>query len=97
MTKDGNQPRPPPPAQAKRKKFHHPLSIPDSQWTYSQWNISEEQMILSADRQPPPTTCTAEGGKGGLWEADDDGHSEGIKVVHETIIRSAEKGEQEQV
>ncbi|KAJ5787858.1 hypothetical protein N7457_002848 [Penicillium paradoxum] len=69
---------------SRRKKFRHPLSIPgDTQWN----TISDEQMILPTSRQQP-ATCTA-------GDADWDTHSQGsqgvIKVIHETIIHSAEK------
>ncbi|KAJ5734948.1 uncharacterized protein N7483_000073 [Penicillium malachiteum] len=69
----------------KRKKFRHPLSIPAT----TQWNtVSDEQMILPTSRQQPPT-CTA--GEGD-WDAISQGsHNGGIKVVHETIVHSAEK------
>ncbi|KAJ5724241.1 hypothetical protein N7488_002276 [Penicillium malachiteum] len=69
----------------KRKKFRHPLSIPVT----TQWNtVSDEQMILPTSRQQPPT-CT--GGEGD-WDAISQGsHNGGIKVIHETIVHSAEK------
>ncbi|KAJ5092648.1 hypothetical protein NUU61_007518 [Penicillium alfredii] len=69
----------------KRKKFRHPLSIPaDTQWN----TTSDEQMILPTSRQQPPT-CTAGDGD---WETTSHGsHGGGIKVVHETIVHSAEK------
>ncbi|KAJ6179944.1 hypothetical protein N7519_010405 [Penicillium mononematosum] len=68
---------------AKRKKFRHPLSIPDTQWN----TISDEQMILPTSRQQPPT-CTAGDGD---WDSRSQGSQGGIKVVHETIIQSTEK------
>ncbi|KAJ5203636.1 uncharacterized protein N7498_004515 [Penicillium cinerascens] len=69
----------------KRKKFLHPLSLPaDSQWN----TVSDEQMILPTSRQQAPT-CTA--GEGD-WETNSHAsHCGGIKVVHETIVHSAEK------
>lgn len=71
---------------ARRKKFRHPLSIPaDTQWNTT---TSDEHMILPSSRQQPPT-CTAGDGD---WEtASHASHSGGIKVVHETIVHSAEK------
>ncbi|CEJ59801.1 hypothetical protein PMG11_08405 [Penicillium brasilianum] len=70
----------------KRRKFRHPLSIPGD----TQWNaISDEQMILPTSRQEPPT-CTAGDGD---WDATSHtSHGGGIKVIHETIVHSAEKG-----
>ncbi|CAI7630261.1 unnamed protein product [Penicillium pancosmium] len=70
---------------SKRKKFRHPLSLPaDTQWN----TTSDEQMILPTSRQQPPT-CTA--GEGD-WDAQSHGsHGGGIKVIHETIVHSAEK------
>lgn len=70
---------------SKRKKFRHPLSLPaDTQWN----TTSDEQMILPTSRQQP-TTCTAGDGD---WDAQSSGsHGGGIKVIHETIIHSAEK------
>lgn len=70
---------------SKRKKFRHPLSLPaDTQWN----TISDEQMILPTSRQQPPT-CTA--GEGD-WDAQSHGsQGGGIKVIHETIVHSAEK------
>ncbi|CAI7668271.1 unnamed protein product [Penicillium manginii] len=70
---------------SKRKKFRHPLSLPaDSQWN----TTSDEQMILPTSRQQPPT-CTA--GEGD-WDAQSHGsQGGGIKVIHETIVHSAEK------
>ncbi|KAJ5110248.1 hypothetical protein N7532_002893 [Penicillium argentinense] len=70
---------------AKRKKFRHPLSLPaDTQWN----TISDEQMILPTSRQQPPT-CTAGEGE---WDAQSHvSHGGGIKVIHETIVHSAEK------
>ncbi|KAJ5699138.1 hypothetical protein N7462_001143 [Penicillium macrosclerotiorum] len=70
---------------AKRKKFRHPLSIPaDTQWN----TVSDEQMILPTSRQQP-ATCTAGDGD---WETNSHGsHNGGIKVIHETIVHSAEK------
>lgn len=71
---------------ARRKKFRHPLSIPaDTQWN----TISDEQMILPTSRQQPPT-CT--GGEGDWDATSHNSHGGGIKVIHETIIHSAEKG-----
>ncbi|KAJ6095219.1 hypothetical protein N7486_005965 [Penicillium sp. IBT 16267x] len=69
----------------KRKKFKHPLSLPgDTQWN----TVSDELMILPTSRQQPPT-CT---GGDGDWDAASHGsHGGGIKVVHETIVHSAEK------
>lgn len=67
----------------RRRKFHHPLSIPETQWNTT---MSDEQMILPTSRQEPPT-CTA-GERD--WDANSQG-SQGIKVVHETIVHSAEK------
>jgi hypothetical protein len=67
-----------------RKRFRHPLSIPDTQWN----TISDEQMILPTSRQQPPT-CTAGDGD---WENQSQGSQSGvIKVVHETIVHSSEK------
>ncbi|OQE17960.1 hypothetical protein PENSTE_c019G01649 [Penicillium steckii] len=70
---------------SKRKKFRHPLSLPaDTQWN----TTSDEQMILPTSRQQPPT-CTA-----GEGDWDSQSHRSaggGIKVIHETIIHSAEK------
>ncbi|KAJ5542763.1 hypothetical protein N7535_005187 [Penicillium sp. DV-2018c] len=68
---------------SRRRKFRHPLSIPDTQWNMT----SDEQMILPTSRQQPPT-CTA--GEAD-WETHSHGSQSGIKVVHETIIQSAEK------
>ncbi|KAJ5973187.1 hypothetical protein N7481_010397 [Penicillium waksmanii] len=70
---------------SKRKRFRHPLSLPaDTQWN----TTSDEQMILPTSRQQPPT-CTA--GEGD-WDAQShDSHGGGIKVIHETIVHSAEK------
>lgn len=70
---------------SKRRKFRHPLSLPaDTQWN----TTSDEQMILPTSRQQPPT-CTA--GEGD-WDAQSHGsHGGGIKVIHETIVHSAEK------
>jgi hypothetical protein len=70
---------------SRRKKFRHPLSIPDTQWN----TTSDEQMILPTSRQQPPT-CTA--GEAD-WETHSHGSQGGIKVVHETIIHSAEKSQ----
>ncbi|KAJ6151338.1 hypothetical protein N7470_007932 [Penicillium chermesinum] len=69
----------------KRKKFRHPLSLPaDSQWN----TVSDEQMILPDSRQQP-ATCT---GGDNDWETHSHAsHNGGIKVVHETIVHSAEK------
>lgn len=71
---------------ARRKKFLHPLSLPAE----TQWNTIDEQMILPASRQQPPT-CTA--GPGNWDTRSQSSHSGGIKVVHETIVQSAEKPE----
>lgn len=69
---------------SRRKKFRHPLSIPGD----TQWNItSDEQMILPSSRQQP-ATCTAGDAD---WDTHSQGSQGGIKVVHETIIHSAEK------
>ncbi|KAJ5560456.1 hypothetical protein N7513_002855 [Penicillium frequentans] len=69
----------------KRKKFKHPLSLPaDTQWN----TVSDEQMILPTSRQQPPT-CSA--GDGDWDTASHGSHGGGIKVVHETIVHSAEK------
>lgn len=69
----------------KRKKFRHPLSIPAT----TQWNtVSDEQMMLPTSRQQPPT-CTA--GDGDWDAASHSSHNGGIKVVHETIVHSADK------
>lgn len=69
----------------RRKKFRHPLSIPgDTQWN----TVSDEQMILPTSRQQPPT-CTA--GDGDWDTASHGSQGGGIKVVHETIVHSAEK------
>ncbi|KAJ5919303.1 hypothetical protein N7466_010246 [Penicillium verhagenii] len=69
----------------KRKKFRHPLSLPGE----SQWNtVSDEQMILPNRRQQP-ATCTA--GDGDWDTTSHESHGGGIKVVHETIVHSAEK------
>lgn len=75
---------------SKRRKFRHPLSIPgDTQWN----TISDEQMILPTSRQQPPT-CT--GGGDGEWETQSHAsHGGGIKVIHETIVHSAEKDQRE--
>ena len=72
---------------ARRKRFRHPLSIPgDTQWATN--TTSDEQMILPTSRQQPPT-CTAGDGD---WDAHSHtSHNGGIKVVHETIVHSAEK------
>ncbi|CAG8890340.1 unnamed protein product [Penicillium egyptiacum] len=70
---------------AKRKKFRHPLSIPDTQWN----TTSDEAMILPTSRQQPPT-CTAGDGD---WDSRSQGSQGGIKVVHETIIHSTEKSQ----
>ncbi|KAJ5612088.1 hypothetical protein N7510_005282 [Penicillium lagena] len=69
----------------RRKKFRHPLSIPaDTQWN----TTSDEQMILPTSRQQPPT-CTAGDGD---WETNSHtSQNAGIKVIHETIVHSAEK------
>ncbi|CAG8918450.1 unnamed protein product [Penicillium salamii] len=67
----------------RRRKFHHPLSLPETHWINT---VSDEQMILPTSRQAPPT-CTA-GERD--WDANSQG-SQGIKVVHETIVHSAEK------
>ncbi|KAF3399966.1 hypothetical protein F1880_007996 [Penicillium rolfsii] len=70
---------------AKRKKFRHPLSIPgDTQWN----TVSDEQMILPTSRQQPPT-CTA--GESDWDATSHTSHGGGIKVIHETIVHSAEK------
>ncbi|RMJ20446.1 hypothetical protein PHISP_08684, partial [Aspergillus sp. HF37] len=59
-------------------------------WTFSEWNISDDDLMgLPSARQPPPT-CTAET-PGEYWEVE--GRAQGIRVVRETIIQSAEKGE----
>ncbi|GAB1218634.1 hypothetical protein ATERTT37_007897 [Aspergillus terreus] len=63
---------------SKRRKFRHPLSIPDTQWQ----TVSDEQMILPGRGQQPPT-CTAE------WDNQSRRSTDGIKVVHETIVQSA--------
>lgn len=69
---------------SKRRKFRHPLSIPaDTQWN----TISDEQMILPTSRQQPPTCIGGEG----EWETQSHASHGGIKVIHETIVRSAEK------
>ncbi|KAJ5945957.1 hypothetical protein N7454_002796 [Penicillium verhagenii] len=69
----------------KRKKFRHPLSLPgDTQWN----TVSDEQMILPNRRQQP-ATCTA--GEGDWDTTSHESHGGGIKVVHETIVHSAEK------
>lgn len=70
---------------SRRRKYRHPLSIPaDTQWN----TISDEQMILPTSRQQPPT-CT--GGERD-WETQSNAsHNGGIKVIHETIVYSAEK------
>ncbi|CAG8007398.1 unnamed protein product [Penicillium olsonii] len=67
----------------RRRKFHHPLSLPETHWINT---VSDEQMILPTSRQAPPT-CTA-GDRD--WDTNSQG-SQGIKVVHETIVHSAEK------
>ena len=74
---------------SKRRKFRHPLSLPaDTQWN----TTSDEQMILPTSRQQPPT-CTA--GEGD-WDAQSNtSHGGRIKVVHETIVHSAEKDPRE--
>ncbi|KAJ5887408.1 hypothetical protein N7495_007449 [Penicillium taxi] len=71
---------------ARRKKFLHPLSLPAD----TQWNTIDEQMILPTSRQQPPT-CTA--GEGSWDTRSQSSHNGGIKVVHETIVQSAEKPE----
>lgn len=65
----------------KRKKFRHPLSIPDTQWN----TISDEHIALHQTKQPPPT-CIAEDPAD--WESSS---PPGITVVRETIVHSAEK------
>lgn len=72
----------------KRKKFRHPLSIPaDTQWN----TISDEQMILPNSHQQPATCIGGEND----WETNSHtSHCGGIKVVHETIVHSAEKATQ---
>ncbi|KAJ5141562.1 hypothetical protein N7526_002557 [Penicillium atrosanguineum] len=69
----------------KRKKFLHPLSLPaDTQWN----TVSDEQMILPTSREQAPA-CTAEDGD---WETNSHtSQGGGIKVVHETMVHSAEK------
>jgi hypothetical protein len=62
----------------KKRKFRHPLSIPDTQWN----TVSDEQMILPTSRQMPPT-CEA-----GVWDDESRGSQEGIKVVSETIVEN---------
>ncbi|KAJ5101149.1 hypothetical protein N7456_007201 [Penicillium angulare] len=69
----------------KRKKFRHPLSLPVT----TEWNtVSDEQMILPTSRQQPPT-CT--GGDRDWDSRSQASNNGGIKVVHETIVHSAEK------
>lgn len=47
-------------------------------------------MVLPTSRQPQPTCTAAEPGE--YWEAE--GQAAGIKIVQETIIQSAERGEE---
>lgn len=72
---------------SRKKKSRHPLSIPDTQWNPGGWNtINDDNMELPLTRQPAPTTCVADDSRD--WEAEAQG--EGIKVVHETIVRSVD-------
>lgn len=67
----------------KRKKFRHPLSLP------TQWGtVSDEHMILPTSRQQAPT-CV--GGEGDWDSTSQRSDGAGIKVTHETIVRSVEK------
>ncbi|KAF7122907.1 hypothetical protein CNMCM5793_001018 [Aspergillus hiratsukae] len=70
---------------SKKRRFRHPLSIPDTQWNNT---VSDEAMILPTSRQQPPT-CTA--GGGGDWDQSSQRSADGIKVVHETIIERNER------
>ncbi|EAW08923.1 uncharacterized protein ACLA_098650 [Aspergillus clavatus NRRL 1] len=64
--------------QSKKRRFRHPLSIPDTQWH----TVSDEAMMLPPSVQHQhPATCTAE-----EWDQSSRRSLEGIKVVHETII-----------
>ncbi|KAE8160875.1 hypothetical protein BDV40DRAFT_269343 [Aspergillus tamarii] len=56
----------------RKRKFKHPLSLPDTQY-------HDEQTILP--RSEPPTVCEA-----GAWDEESRGSQEGIKVVRETIV-----------
>ncbi|KAF7174023.1 hypothetical protein CNMCM5623_006329 [Aspergillus felis] len=69
---------------SKKRRFRHPLSIPDTQWH----TINDETMILPTSRQQPPT-CTASGGRD--WDESSQPSTDGIKVVHETIIERNER------
>lgn len=69
-------------SQPKRKRFRHPLSIPDTQWN----TITDEHRILHPSRQPP-STCVAEDPK--HWETTS--QTGGITVVHEMIIQTEAK------
>ncbi|RHZ49765.1 hypothetical protein CDV55_102517 [Aspergillus turcosus] len=68
---------------SKKRRFRHPLSIPDTQWN----TVSDETMILPTSRQQPPT-CTAGSGD---WDQSSQPSTEGIKVVQETIIERNER------
>ncbi|KAB8210705.1 hypothetical protein BDV34DRAFT_220379 [Aspergillus parasiticus] len=57
----------------RKRKFKHPLSLPDTQY-------HDEQTILPGSQ---PTICEA-----GTWDEESRGSQEGIKVVRETIVRS---------
>ncbi|KAJ6113234.1 hypothetical protein N7523_006551 [Penicillium sp. IBT 18751x] len=69
----------------KRKKFLHPLSLPaDTHWN----TVSDEQMILPTSREQASTCTSGEG----AWETNSHtSQGGGIKVIHETIVQSAEK------
>lgn len=54
----------------------------------TQWNTISDEDIMLHSRQPAPT-CIAEEPKD--WDAAS--QTEGIKVVRETIVHSAEKGD----
>ncbi|KAF9887271.1 hypothetical protein FE257_010399 [Aspergillus nanangensis] len=65
---------------SKRRRFRHPLSIPDTQWH----TISDEQMMLPDNGKQQPPTCTAD------WDRSSSRSQDaGIKVVHETIVQSS--------
>jgi hypothetical protein len=67
---------------SKKRRFRHPLSIPDTQWN----TVSDETMILPSSRQAP-ATCTA----GGDWDQESQPSAEGIKVVKEMIVERDER------
>lgn len=57
----------------RKRKFKHPLSLPDTQY-------HDEQTILPSQ----PTICEAGTGN---WDEESRGSQEGIKIVRETIVR----------